>query len=114
VAVGFAEGAAEVLDVVAALLEDVVVAAGVVVELGCIPITCSNDCNRLPNRFCAVATGTVAEESVVVESLVKSTWNPCLWPRGWTLAAACAVAVELKLVINDIGVSFHWWGIARQ
>jgi len=74
VAVGFAEGAAVVLDV--AVLPEDVVATGVVVVvdvLGCIPMTCSNDCNRLPNRFCAVPTGTCADESVVVESLVKST-----------------------------------------
>jgi hypothetical protein len=76
VAVGFAEGAAvpDVVAAVAVVLEEVVVAAGVVLEvLGCIPIACSNDCNRLPNRVCAVPTGTCAEESVVVESLVKST-----------------------------------------
>jgi len=50
---------------------EVAVAAGVAV-LGCTPIACSSDRNRLPNRFCAVPTGTCAAVSVL-ESVVGST-----------------------------------------
>jgi hypothetical protein len=85
-AVGSAEGAADVLAAAVAadaMLAAVVAVVGVVLEvavaagvavavLGCTPITCSSDCNRLPNRFCAVPAGTCAAVSVL-ESVVGST-----------------------------------------
>jgi hypothetical protein len=43
------------------------------VVLGCTPTTCCSDCKRLPNRFCAVPTGTCAAVSVLESEPLDST-----------------------------------------
>src|ERR1700735_5482165 len=89
---------------VVAAPEDVAVAdtavAGVTVAVGvavvdCTPITCSSDCRRLPNRFCA-APGGACPAVPLLESSVDSTCEPRLWPCGCTLTGGSADGAELK------------------
>ena len=72
---------------------------------GCTPITCSSDCNMLLNKFCWVPAGTGVMASPSESLLVDSTCEPFLCPCEWAVMADSAEGAELKLAMDDIGVS---------
>jgi hypothetical protein len=82
-------------------------ALAVAAVAGWTPMTCSSDCNMLLNRFCCVpaGTGVIASpsESLLVD--VDSTREPFLWPCVWAVMEESAEGAELKLAMDDIGVS---------
>ena len=106
-------GAAVAVGAAAAVLPEVVLPAAGVTALAvagaadCTPMTCSSDCNMLLNRFCCVpaGTGVMASPSESESPLVDSTREPFLWPCEWAVMDESAEGAELKLAMDDIGVS---------